>query len=116
MNKSNNRRILIVDDNTSIHQDFKKVLIPEKEEDLSDIENVLFDSEETSPFDSKIDKKIFDYRLDFASQGDEALSKVKKSLEENDPYALVFMDVRMPPGPDGIETTNKIWELDPRLV
>ena len=40
---------------------------------------------------------------------------VKKALEEGRPYAMAFVDIRMPPGWDGVETTLKIWEIDSEI-
>jgi len=53
--------------------------------------------------------------VDSAYQGQEGVWLVKKALEAGRPYAVVFVDVRMPPGWDGVETTRKSWELDPDL-
>ena len=55
------------------------------------------------------------FELDSAYQGQEGLAMVKKALAENRPYALAFVDVRMPPGWDGVETIARIWEVDPEL-
>ena len=55
------------------------------------------------------------FELDSAYQGQEALEMVKQALAENRPYAMAFVDVRMPPGWDGIETIARIWEVDPEL-
>ena len=56
-----------------------------------------------------------EFELDSAYQGQEGLEMVKRALAENRPYALAFVDVRMPPGWDGIETIARIWEVDPEL-
>ena len=40
---------------------------------------------------------------------------IEKSLREDRPYAMAFVDVRMPPGWDGVETTAKIWQKYPDL-
>ena len=40
---------------------------------------------------------------------------MKKALEENNPYSVVFTDMRMPPGWDGIKTAQKIREIDPAI-
>src|SRR6266851_2404440 len=40
---------------------------------------------------------------------------VKEALAENRPYAMAFVDVRMPPGWDGVETIARIWEVYPQL-
>ncbi len=105
-----NRRILIVDDNHSIHEDFQKIL--EKEEE----DNSLTQQLESELFGEIIDQqisKIFD--LDSAFQGEEAIDMVEKACKEDNPYALAFVDVRMPPGIDGIKTIEKLWEVDSHL-
>lgn len=110
-----NTRILIVDDNESIHEDFRKVLIHETNEDhaaLDDLEAELFGDDDTSSDDTPTGE-LLDYEVDSALQGQEALAMVDKAAEEGRPYALVFMDVRMPPGWDGIETISRIWLKHP---
>ncbi len=110
-----NTRILIVDDNTSIHEDFRKVLIHEKSEDhaaLDDLEAELFGEEET-PTNATDNTKALIYNVDSALQGQEALAMVDKAAQEGRPYSLIFMDVRMPPGWDGIETISRIWLKHP---
>jgi PAS domain S-box-containing protein len=103
-----NRRILIVDDNTSIHADFRNILCPDHSDEAAAnaMEAVLFDED-------KPDELSFE--LDSAYQGQEGLEMVKEALAENRPYALAFVDVRMPPGWDGIETIARIWKVDPEL-
>lgn len=53
------------------------------------------------------------YDIDHAYQGKEAINMVNRAHAEGDPYSLVFMDVRMPPGMDGIETIQRIWADHP---
>ena len=103
-----NRRILIVDDNTSIHADFRNILCPDNSDDAAanEMEAVLFG--ENKP-------EEMSFELDSAYQGQEGFEMVKRALAENRPYALAFVDVRMPPGWDGIETIARIWEVDPEL-
>ncbi len=55
------------------------------------------------------------FEVDSAFQGKEGLQKVQAALAEGDPYALAFVDMRMPPGWDGIETIGHLWEADPQL-
>ena len=104
-----NRRILIVDDNRSIHEDFGKILGGGRADraDLDALEAEIFGSEQEGSAEG--------FDLDSAYQGDEALLKVKAALERNEPYALLFVDVRMPPGLDGIETTARLLEQDPEV-
>ena len=105
-----NRRILIVDDNESIHSDFHNILCPDEVDQttVNAMEAVLF--EETAQAGPATG-----FELDSAFQGKEGLEMVKKALEEGRPYAMAFVDVRMPPGWDGIETIARIWEVDPDL-
>ena len=48
-------------------------------------------------------------------QGDEAIGQVRKALEEEQPFAVAFIDVQMPPGPDGVTTAEQIRKLDPNI-
>jgi two-component system sensor histidine kinase/response regulator len=104
-----NHRILIVDDNEAIHNDFRKIL-------CADTALAHFEAEEDAFFgrpSTLAERPRFE--LDFASQGNVALEMVEAAVVENRPYAVVFMDIRMPPGWDGIKTTARLWEADPHL-
>jgi len=105
-----NRRILVIDDNPAIHEDFKKILNPASNNaaELGAFETELFGDAEASA-------DMVPFQIDSAFQGDAGLKLVQQSITAGQPYAMVFMDVRMPPGWDGIETTAKIWEVDPDL-
>ncbi|NOX77219.1 MAG: diguanylate cyclase [Gammaproteobacteria bacterium] len=112
-----NTRILIVDDNESIHEDFRKVLLQEKNENhaaLDELEAELF-GEDSSEAALPSTENDLEYRVDSAFQGEEALEMVNKAEAEGQPYSLIFMDVRMPPGWDGIETISHIWIDHPYL-
>jgi CheY-like chemotaxis protein len=106
----NSRRILIVDDNKAIHADFRKILCSnsDKHRQVSEMSTALFG--DVAAEDSRAA-----FLLDFASQGQEALEMVRVAKSEGRPYLAAFIDVRMPPGWDGIETAAKIWEVDPHL-
>jgi two-component system sensor histidine kinase/response regulator len=105
MNPRKNHRILVIDDNRAIHDDFRKILITScLPNDLDEDEAALF-GETTAKF------ALPEFEIDSAYQGQEGLDLIEKSLSEDRPYALAFVDVRMPPGWDGVETTCKIWEL-----
>ena len=104
-----NHRILIIDDNQSIHGDFRNILCPDNsaEAAVNEMEAELF-GDQAAP-------ALTTFELDSAYQGQEGLEKVKQALVENRPYAMAFVDVRMPPGWDGIETIARIWEVYPEL-
>ena len=110
INPDQNRRILVIDDNQTIHEDFKKILSQNLESnDLAEDDALMFGSKESPPVE------LQEFEIDSAFQGREGLDLVEKSLREGRPYAMAFVDVRMPPGWDGIETVSKIWQVDPHL-
>ncbi len=104
-----NTRILIIDDNKSIHEDFRKVLCSRKSKTHQDIDNLEDELFGESKNASNADTNFIDYETDSAYQGQEALTMIQKAEDEGRPYALAFMDVRMPPGWDGVETISRIW-------
>lgn len=110
MTKHSNRRILVIDDSEAIHQDFRKILTPDSQSvtALAATEAALFG--ETADGGPQMS-----YHVDSALQGQEGLDRVQQALREDKPYALAFVDVRMPPGWDGIETVQRIWEICPDL-
>ncbi|WP_460131236.1 ATP-binding protein [Pseudomonas sp. S1_E04] len=109
MNQPPNRRILLIDDTPSIHDDFRKILMPaiEANQVLDDMESALFG--ETS----KPAAKTFD--LHSAYGGEEGLQLLTCAMEEKTPYALAFVDMRMPQGWDGAKTIEELWKVDPGL-
>ncbi len=105
-------RILIIDDNSAIHDDFRKILCPQPETGAADaIASSLFDdpAATTDPVNSSA------FLVDSAWQGQEGLEKVQRALQEGHPYSLAFVDGRMPPGWDGVETIVHLWKVHPEL-
>ncbi len=110
-------RILIVDDNAAIHADFRKVLARASEsrgESVSSSEAALFGEPAQATPQSETPTEC-EYELDDALQGEEAVEKVRAACANGAPFALAFLDVRMPPGIDGIETARRLWEVDSDL-
>ena len=67
-------------------------------------------------FDEQVQTEVTArFQIDSAHQGQEGLARVHSSLQAKQPYAMAFVDIRMPPGWDGVETTQKLWEVDPDL-
>jgi two-component system, sensor histidine kinase and response regulator len=110
MNKNtSHRRILVVDDNEAIHKDFRKIFGTGSKTGaaLEAAEALLFGEESSS--------NGAGFEVDSAFQGQEGLEMVRKAVAEGRPYPLAFVDVRMPPGWDGIETVARIWQEYPDL-
>jgi DNA-binding NtrC family response regulator len=106
-------RILVIDDNPDVHEDFRKVLCEDRTTTsaLEAAEAELFGLNEPSAFLGS----QYKFKIDSAFQGEPGLAKVYHALQEGYPYEIAFVDVRMPPGWDGIEVTPKLWVADPDL-
>ena len=103
-----NKRVLVIDDNRAIHEDFRKVLTDSgSDAGMDAAEAALFGDTASAQ------TKRATFQLDYASQGLEGAAMVQQACDADAPYAMAFVDVRMPPGIDGIETTVKIWEVAP---
>jgi len=111
MKTLSNRRILLIDDTPSIHDDFRKILTPpiEQSADLELMETVLFGGE------AKPATTLPKFELDSAYGGQEGLDTLRQAQQDNRPYALAFVDMRMPQGWDGVQTIEHLWAQDPRL-
>jgi CheY-like chemotaxis protein len=116
MTTERNVRILVVDDNPSIHDDFKKVLSSGggASRALVDIESALF-GDAPAGADANNTGEAPHYEITCARQGEEALALVRAAVQAGKPYAVAFLDVRMPPGWDGVETLGRLWQVDPEL-
>ncbi|MDQ1536281.1 MAG: hypothetical protein QOE58_674 [Actinomycetota bacterium] len=108
-----NRRILLIDDTPSIHEDFRWIL---------DRAGCGFErSPGTAASDAMLASAVPEpasacsFHLESARQGREGVEMVRASLLKDRPYALAFVDLRMPPGGDGVETILEIWKVDPRI-
>jgi CheY-like chemotaxis protein len=102
---------LIVDDNRAIHDDFRKILCPQAvvNRALSELEDALFGDSQTETDNGE------QFELTSAFQGQEALKRVEEAASEGRPFAMAFVDIRMPPGWDGVETIEHIWKVVPSL-
>ena len=103
-----NRRVLVIDDNPDIHGDFRKVIGGGLDQagTLAAAELALLG--ESSPSNMNLG-----FEVDSAFQGQEGVARVKQALDEGRPYAMAFVDMRMPPGWDGLETIEHLWAIDP---
>ena len=103
-----NQRILVIDDNPDIHGDFRKLIGggPGDAGTLAAAELALLG--ESSPPSMNLG-----FEVDSAFQGQEGVARVQQALDEGRPYAMAFVDMRMPPGWDGLETIEHLWAIDP---
>ncbi len=103
-------RVLVVDDNRAIHDDFRKLLGSSAPSELNALEAELFGAAAPGAASAG-----FHYAVDSAYQGEEALAQVARARAEGKPYSMAFVDVRMPPGIDGVETATRLFAQDPEI-
>ncbi|MDD5758277.1 MAG: LuxR C-terminal-related transcriptional regulator [Desulfobulbaceae bacterium] len=106
-------RILIVDDEQNVLDAYRHVLCRRQEltantTRLDELESKLFNTDTQAP-------SLPTFELCLCRQGHEAVNAVRESIDSNSPFAVAFLDVRMPPGPDGVWTAAQIRALDPLI-
>jgi len=111
MSKDLNPRILIVDDEADIRNEYGSILSASdtKNNELGSLGQKLFGT-------ATVPACQYTYNVTFCSQGEEAVEAVKKSSETDTPFSVAFIDMRMPPGQDGLWTAKKIRLLDPAVL
>jgi diguanylate cyclase len=122
------RHILVIDDNEAIHVDFRKILAAPRVS--GDTANRLAGNKAAffgpEPSDMIRDSKLansgteaivrrLNFQIECASQGQEGLEKLRAAVRDGRPFSVAFVDMRMPPGWDGIQTIQRLWEADPDL-
>ncbi|QDV12159.1 Cyclic di-GMP phosphodiesterase Gmr [Rosistilla oblonga] len=109
-------RILLVDDQQSIHDAYRTVLLSNNrhDSDLQDLEAELFgDAAPAAPPGNA--QGLMTFELTHALQGLEAVELTTAAIEQDNPFEVAFVDMRMPPGIDGLETIARLWQVDPML-
>ena len=104
--------ILVVDDDERQLIAYQNLFMASQDGALSELETFFAPNAtvDASPVD--VDNH---FNVIKASQGQEAIDLVAESLEKNDPISVAFIDMRMPPGMNGLETAKQIRDLDSRV-
>jgi EAL domain-containing protein (putative c-di-GMP-specific phosphodiesterase class I)/DNA-binding NarL/FixJ family response regulator len=105
--KGANRRVLVIDDNPAIHEDMRKILGPGL------VNSAQVTESEAAVFGHAAKTALPVFQVDSATQGQEGVTMVRHARDRDQPYAVAFVDARMPPGWDGLETITRLWEQDP---
>jgi diguanylate cyclase (GGDEF)-like protein len=116
MSHDPNRRILVIDDNPAIHEDFRQILAGEARAESGDAREL--DDLEARAFGGALGTRgrgAAGYAVDVAAQGEEGYRLLCDRLGRGERYAAAFVDMRMPPGWDGVETIENLWRQDPGL-
>ncbi|WP_411566326.1 ATP-binding protein [Pseudomonas orientalis] len=109
MNQPPNRRILLIDDTPSIHEDFRKILVPDAQA------NQALDDMESALFGDTARPQAQAFELHCAYGGEEGLGLLMSAMAQQRPYAMAFVDMRMPQGWDGAKTIEQLWKVAPDL-
>jgi len=110
---SSPRRVLIIDDNHDIHADFRKVFEGARAQisDMDRLDQELFGGE-TAARGNAILSHV---EIESAYQGVDGIKMAVEALGRGEPYYMAFVDVRMPPGIDGVQTIKALWKEVPGL-
>ena len=114
-----NKRILIADDERDLREYLAKLLLgANRKNEISFLVEkmrgrlrgraIVNNSEQDS---SEIRDEP--YEIYTAGNGADAIQMTRDAVDSAKPFAVIFLDIRMPPGPDGLETAKKINEIDP---
>jgi two-component system NtrC family sensor kinase len=108
-----NTSVLIIDDEQMVRDNIEEILLPRhhtiENQQINHAASILFDT--PAPILAPLTSNIPLFKVDKAANGKEGLEKVKDSVVNNRPYAVIFLDMRMP-GWDGLETAIQIRKYD----
>src|SRR5215212_10257247 len=107
-----NNRVLVIDDNPAIHADVRKILCPQISPTAVSLDALEAELLGTG---DRAAGSAAKFEVDSAQQGRDGLELVKAAMASHRPFAMAFVDVRMPPGWDGVETTLELWKVAPDL-
>ena len=109
-------RILIVDDEPAMHESYRRCFAPVDTNNagaLSDMAAELFGDDAPAPAGGG--GEAVDFDAVHCMQGLDAVAEIEAAIARGSPFAVAFIDVRMPPGIDGRETATRIRALDPNI-
>ncbi|MEM9457349.1 MAG: response regulator [Myxococcota bacterium] len=109
-------RILVIDDERAIHDDIRRVLKTSyrTDEDLAALEALLFNGNE-DPSNQGSANELPECEILSEYQGQDAVQRLEQELGQGRRFDLAIVDMRMPPGWDGLRTVEELWKRDESL-
>jgi diguanylate cyclase len=114
-------RVLVVDDEAEVRDAYRQILaahdVSPEMAGFDELRSRLFNKSAAGAAQAprRARRSSVTFEAVFCDQAQAAVAAVKEALAANQPFAVVFLDVRMPPGPDGVWAATQIRELDPAI-
>jgi diguanylate cyclase len=112
-------RVLVADDEAEVRDAYRQIL---SEADMSsetamfhNLRERLFSKAMQDQLAKGISSSDTSFAPVFCDGAEAAVAAVREALAADDPFAVAFLDMRMPPGPDGVWAAQRIRELDPAI-
>ena len=112
-----NRKILVVDDDPEVIDTFNTILVESNSDEMEDLLGLLTTDMHSSVEESKelLNSSSDSFNLHTAESAGQAIELFKKAMIEGEPFSTVFIDIRMPPGMDGLKCSIELGEIDPNI-
>lgn len=115
-----NRHILVIDDQRDLRERLANFITKSGKSNetvalVDKMKSKLAGETDDSPILQHVQTREIHYLVDTAASGEEGFKMVKEALTGDQPYAMIFLDMRMPPGWDGMETMEHILEVDKKV-
>jgi len=112
-------RVLVADDEAGVRDAYRQIL---SDADMSS-ETAMFHNLRERLFSKSVQDQLArgaspsdtTFTPVFCEGAEAAVAAVREALAADDPFAVAFLDMRMPPGPDGVWAASRIRELDPAI-
>src|SRR6478736_648366 len=112
-------RVLVVDDEAEVRDAYRQILleneVTQEMVGFRELRSRLFRKDSADTARERSPARAAGFEPVFCDSAEAAVTAVKESLARNEPFAVVFLDMRMPPGPDGAWAATRIRELDPAV-
>src|SRR5579863_4353397 len=112
-------RVLVVDDEPEVRDAYRQILasseVSQEMTGFNELRSRLFRKDPAPAQRARAAARVSNFEVVFCDQAQEAVTAVKQALAREQPFAVVFLDMRMPPGKDGVWAATHIRELDPAV-